>query len=270
MRTTLIISVVMATAFSGAAIAENLEHVNRALSTKSCIKCNLSNAGLVFAKLSGADLKNSNLREANLSRADLSFANLQNTDFRGASLLGANLNGADLRGANLSSVDLSGVNFANANLQGANLTGSDLRRAYFGGANITGTNFTNTFLRGAIGIPVGTVKAEEYYSWAIDEDRRGNFRQAIEYFNNAVIVEPRFAIAYMGRAISLRQLGDINSAIADAERASALFEAQGDAQGTKLAKDLINALQNPPTAAGNIFGDILSGLGSLFLQFFLR
>lgn len=270
MRSILIILVVATFGHTAAAIAENLEHVNRALSTKVCQKCDLSNAGLVFAKLSGANLKNSNLREANLSRADLSFANLQNVDFRGASLLGANLNGADLTGANLSSVDLSGVNFSNANLQGANLAGSDLRRAYFGGANITGTNFANTFLRGAIGIPVETIKAEEYYSWGVDEDRRGNYRQAIEYFNKAVIVDPKFAIAYMGRAISLRQLGDVNGAISDAERAASLFEAQGDAQGTKLAKDLTDTLKNPPTAAGNGFGDILSGLGSLFLQFFLR
>ncbi len=252
------------------AFAENIEHVNRALSTNICQKCDLSSAGLVFAKLSGVDLSNSNLREANLSRANLSFANLKNVDFRGASLLGANLNGADLSGANLSSVDLSGANFSNANLQGANLAGSDLRRAYFVGANITGVNFASTFLRGAVGIPTNTVKAEEYYAWATDEDKKTNFRQAIEYYNKAVLVDPKFAIGYLGRAISLRQLGDVESAIQDSERASGLFEAQGDKKGLKLAQDLTEALKNPPSPSGGGFGDFISGLGSLLLQFVLR
>ena len=256
--------------YTPTAIADNIEHVNRALSTNKCQKCDLSNAGLVFAKLSGVDLTGSNLREANLSRADLSFANLRNVDFRGASLLGANLNGADLTGANLSSVDLSGVNFSNANLQGANLSGSDLRRAYFGGANLTGVNFANTFLRGAIGIPIDSVKSEEYYAWGNDEDRRGNYRQAIEYYNKSVMVDPKFAIGYMGRAISLRQMGDVKAAIQDADRAAALFKEQGDARGQKIAKDLSEIMTNPPSAPGAGFGDIVSGLGSLLLQFLLR
>ncbi len=252
------------------AIAENIEHVNRALSTNKCQKCDLSSAGLVFAKLSGVDLSNSNLREANLSRADLSFANLRNVDFRGASLLGANLNGADLTGANLSSADLSGVNFSNANLQGATLMGSDLRRAYFGGADLTGVNFANTFLRGAIGIPVNTVRAEEYYAWATDEDKRSNYKQAIEYYNKAVTVDPKFAVGYMGRAISLRQLGNVESAIQDAERASSLFEAQGDQKGLKIAKDLAEVMKNPPGAAGPSFGDFVTNVGSILLQFLLK
>ncbi len=265
-----LISGVISSGYSLPAIAENIEHINRALSTNQCQRCDLSSAGLVFAKLANADLSNSNLREANLSRADLSFANLRNVDFRGASLLGANLNGADLSGANLSSVDLSGVNFSNANLQGANLMGSDLRRAYFVGANITGVNFNNTFLRGAIGIPTNTVKAEEYYAWATDEDKRSNYKQAIDYYNKAVTVDPKFAIGYMGRAISLKQLGDVELAIQDADRASSLFEAQGDKNGTKIAKELSEAMRNPPSAPGTSFGDIVSGIGSLFLQFLLR
>jgi tetratricopeptide (TPR) repeat protein len=266
----ILLALVISGGYTQQAIAENIEHVNRALSTNQCQRCDLSSAGLVFAKLANADLSNSNLREANLSRADLSFANLRNADLRGASLLGANLNGADLTGANLSSVDLSGVNFSNANLTGATLVGSDLRRAYFVGANLTGVNFANTFLRGAVGIPTNTIKAEEYYSWATDEDRRSNYRQAIEYYNKAVVVDPKFALGYMGRAISLKQLGDVDNAIQDAERASNLFEAQGDLKGLKIAKDLTEVMKNPPSAPGTGFGDIISGIGSLFLQFLLR
>ncbi|AFY75194.1 putative low-complexity protein [Synechococcus sp. PCC 7502] len=255
---------------SQVAIAENLENINRALSTNKCQSCDLRTSNLVYAKLSGADLSFSSLREANLSRADLSFANLRNVDFRGASLLGANLNGADLSGANLSSVDLSGVNFSNANLQGANFSGSDLRRAFFGGANLTGVNFSNAFLRGAVGIPIDAVSPEEYYAWATDEDKKGNHRLAIEYFNKAVVVDPKYALAYMGRAISLRQIGDVDSAIQDSDRAAALFEAQGDQKGTKLAKDLTEVMKNPPGAPGSSFGDVLTNIGSLFLQFLLR
>jgi tetratricopeptide (TPR) repeat protein len=270
LKSTLLALALISCGYSQGAIAENIEHVNRALSTNQCQKCDLSGAGLVFAKLNGVNLSNSNLREVNLSRADLSYAILKNVDFRGASLLGANLNGADLSGANLSNVDLSGVNFSNANLQGATFAGSDLRRAYFGGADLTGANFNNTFLRGAIGIPVTAIKAEEYYSWATDEDKRGNHKLAIEYFNKAVTVEPKFAIGYMGRAVSLKQIGDVELAIQDADRAAGLFEAQGDLKGQKLALDLAEVMKNPPSAPGTGFGDVVSSLGSLLLQFLLR
>ena len=125
-------------------------------------------------------------------------------------------------------------------------------------------------MRGAIGIPINAIRAEEYYSWATDEDKRSNYKQAIDYFNKAVTVDPKFALGYMGRAVSLKQMGDVELAIQDADRAAGLFEAQGNLKGQKLALDLSEVMKNPPSAPGTGFGDIVSGLGSLLLQFLLR
>ncbi len=252
------------------AIAENTEHLNRALSTDQCLRCDLRGAGLVSAKLRRVNLTGSDLRESNLSRANLTGANLTNVDFRGASLSGADLSGSNLTGANLSTADLSGVNFSNANLKGAILTSSDLRKAYFVGANLDGANLENSLLRDSVGIPVKSISAEDYYLWATEEARRGNNKTAIDYFNKAVIVNPKFTVAYMGRAIALQQLGDKESAIQDSERASELYKTQNDPKGLKISQDLTEAIKNPPSKGGDgggDFGNIIMGFGSLLMRF---
>jgi len=229
------------------------------------------------------------LREANLSRANLSGSKLTKVDFRGSSLSGADLTGADLTGANLSTTDLSSANFSNANLKGAilsssdlnsanfsnanlkgaTLSNSDLRRANFVGANLEGAILENSLLRDAVGIPVKSIKAEEYYQWGIDESRRGNNKLAIDYFNRAVIVNPKLVTAYMGRAIALQQLGDKESAIQDSQRATELYKAQNDEKGLKLSQDLTEAIKNPPSkdGGGGDFGNIIMGFGSLLMKF---
>ena len=56
------------------------------LSTKSCVRCNLSGADLKGMDLSGADLRRANLRDADLKDANLAGANLDGADLRRADL----------------------------------------------------------------------------------------------------------------------------------------------------------------------------------------
>ncbi len=79
--------------------------------------CELKDASLEYAVLSGANLLNADLSGAGLEGAVLIRANL--TD---AVLSGANLTYADLRDAVLTGADLSGANLTDADLTGATWT----------------------------------------------------------------------------------------------------------------------------------------------------
>lgn len=231
--------------------AENIEHTQRALSTRQCQQCDLTGAGLVFANLVGADLSRTRLDGANLSRANLRGANLAGASLRGTSLYGADLSGADLQGADLSSADLRG--------------------AYFGGAILTGAVLENTQLQGAIGLSPTIGKAEDFYRWGIQAGEQRDYHNAISNFNQAIVRKPDHAEAHLGRAVARLQLGDREGAMPDLERASTLFGQQGKAEEQKASTQLLEELKKPPKErkSGNNFGQaVLSILGTV-LQFFL-
>ena len=87
---------------------------------------------LAQLKVSNGCLK-CDLSEANLENADLSGMYFFSTD-----LSKANLKGANLKGANLNYSILNGANLENANLENARLVGSNLENIYLCGANIKG------------------------------------------------------------------------------------------------------------------------------------
>ncbi|WP_036946561.1 pentapeptide repeat-containing protein [Pseudanabaena sp. PCC 6802] len=251
--------------------AENLQHLSRAMSSGECQKCDLSGSGLVLANLKGVDLTGSDLTDANLSRANLFGAKLAKTNLSRASLLGADLRGADLSGANLSAADLNGADLTGANLTGTNLNGADLRKATLTNANFQNADFTNAYFRGAIDIPAAAVRSEEFYAWGVEEARRGNHRGAIEQFNQSLGVDGKFAYSYIGRAISRKQLGDLQGAIDDSKLAETFFQEQKNEEGVKVAKDLTKALQTPPDSGGSDFlGSVINMAGSLLLKIFLH
>jgi hypothetical protein len=251
--------------------AENLQHLSRAMSSGECQKCDLSGSGLVLANLKGVDLTGSDLTDANLSRANLFGAKLGKTNLSRASLLGADLRGADLSSANLSGADLNGADLTGANLTGTNLNGADLRKATLTNANFENADFTNAYLRGAIDIPPSAVKSEDFYAWGVEEARKGNHRGAIEQFNQSLTVDGKFAYSYMARAISRKQLGDLQGAIADSQLAETFFQEQKNEEGIKVAKDLTKALKTPPDSGGSdIFGSVVNMVGSLLLKFIMR
>jgi uncharacterized protein YjbI with pentapeptide repeats len=231
--------------------AENLDHVRQLLSTKQCQKCDLSNAGLVFAQLSGANLAGANLAGANLSQANLA---------------GANLTGANLAGAILNSANLSG-----AKLTGANLQGTDLRRSYLVGVDLTGVSIETAALQGAIGLDATAGDPEMFYGWAMEAGKRRQYEVAIENFNQTLIRKPDHAQAMLGRAMARLELGDQKGAIQDSEQAAFLFAQQGDVANAKTTEELAKTLKEPPKQArkgsfGQAFVNVVGGLLQMFLK----
>ncbi|HLO52113.1 MAG TPA: pentapeptide repeat-containing protein [Kamptonema sp.] len=244
---TLLTTIVPATAAS----AENIQHTQQLLATRQCPQCDLSGAGLVLANLAGADLRGANLSGANLSRA--------------------NLSGADLSGADLTGTSLFGVNLSGANLAGANLTGADLRSAYLGNANLVSVNLSNAVLLGARGMPTNIGEAEDFYRLGVAEAKAGNYRNAIDYYNQALSLKPDIAAFYFARSMSRADLGDFAGATQDAQQAGQLFASQGNARGQEMSKQLVQALvarQKPtePSTGGGGWMNALGALGSVLLK----
>ncbi|MBF2029554.1 MAG: pentapeptide repeat-containing protein [Oscillatoriales cyanobacterium C42_A2020_001] len=234
------------------AYSENIEHTRQLLSTRQCAQCDLSRAGLVFAELAGANLVQANLVQANLSRA--------------------NLQGADLRGANLVGVSFNGANLVGARLDGANLTGADLRGAYLTGASLQGAVMEGAYLQGAIGLAAEVGKVEDFYRWAIEDERQKNYVSAANNFTQVIERKPNFAPAFIGRSAARLQGGDLKGAIADARQAETLFTAQGDAKNAEIANKIATTLEKPPEERpkkGGGFGNFLVGLLGGALQLFL-
>lgn len=234
------------------ATAGNTEHIRQLLATKKCESCDLSGEGLVMANLSGASLRGANLSGANLSRA--------------------NLSGADLSGANLSGASLYGANLSGANLSEADLTGADLRDTYLVNADLASTELSTTSLQGAIGIPAQAVKLEDLYRWGISQGQKGDPKGAIDYFNQALSVDPDYAPAYMARGIARYQLLDRVGAMRDAQQAEKLFFTQRDIMGIKTAQAFVKELQSPQTSVPKSkpnFYNFLGGAASILLRFLL-
>ena len=232
------------------ATAADSEHTRQLLATKKCQNCDLSGAGLVLANLSGANLSGANLSGANLSRANLS----------GADLSGANLNGASLFGANLSGAKLSG----------AELSAADLRDSYLANVDLTSANLLRANLQGAIGIPLQVGKPEDFYKWGVAQGQKGNSQGAIEHFNQALSINPRFAAAYLARGAARYQQLDRRGAIRDAQIAEKLFLTQKNTEGYQTAQLLVKELQAPqctsPSKGKPNFMNFLAGLGSILLR----
>ncbi len=241
--------------------AENLEHIQRLLSSRQCQQCDLTRAGLVFSNLSGVDLTGADLSLANLNRSNLSGAKLQGTNLMGAVLSSANLSGADLRGANLS--------------------GADLREAYLVGVDLTGANLAGANLRGAIGIPDGVIAAQDLYMWGLAELDRGNFEGAIAYFNQSLVLKPDFAQALLARGIGRFHLGDEAGAIADGEQAEKLYLSQLNQSGHQAAAQFVVGVNQVLEAdedtrramrgggGGGNFLSVVGGIASMLLRFML-
>lgn len=236
------------------AFAESIAHTRQLLATKQCQSCDLSGAGLVLTNLSGANLSGANLSGANLSRA--------------------NLSGADLTGANLVGASLFGANLTGAKLEGAQIAGADFREAYLYNVSFGDADVNVAHLQGAIGIPTTAAKAKDFYRWGMLQGQKGDSQGAIDYFNQALTIDPEFALAYMGRGVARYQLLDRKGARDDARVADELFLAQGNIAGTQTAQAFIKELEAPlpsdakPKTKGN-FMNILGLLGSAAVKLFL-
>ncbi len=202
---------------------ENLEHLSQLLSTKQCSLCDLTGAGLVMVDLSGAKLIGANLAGANLSQA--------------------NLSGADLSGANLTGASLHGANLTGANLSSAILNGTDLREAYLSYAILTGTKLDNAYVQGAEGIPQNAGSPELFYNWGLLETQKGNYPEALEHYDKALLLDSEFAFVYLARAYAMLRLGNEIEATENAQMASQLFEEQNNPQGKQMSENFISNIE---------------------------
>lgn len=236
--------------------AENINELRQFLATKQCQQCDLSGSGLVLANLAGADLRGANLVGANLSQANLT----------GANLAGANLSGASFNGANLTA----------ANLRGAIVNGTDFRNVYFINADLTGVIFNNAYVQGAVGIPDYAGNPEMFYGWGLIENKQGNFKAAVEHYNRALNLNPKYAEAYLARSMALYRLGNTAQSNQDAQSASELFEEQQNPAGYQAAQNFIQGVQalaeresKPPSGSTDGIERVIQSVGGLLLQFFL-
>lgn len=220
--------------------AENLAHTQQLLSTRQCQGCELSGVGLVLANLAGA-----NLAGANLSRA--------------------NLAGANLMGANLAGVSLYGANLTGANLTGALLNATDLRGAYMSGADLTGVDLSTSLVIGAIGLSVKNQKPEDLYRLGVAEAKAGNYRNAIDYYNQAIAQKSDLAAAYFGRSMAWADLGNYQAATVDAETARQIFVEKGSKEGEELSNQLAQTIEmrQQPTMREPKSGGFMNALGSI-------
>lgn len=247
-----LIAVLSTICLASPALAGNPEHIKQLLATKQCEGCDLSGEGLVLANLSGANLRGANLSSANLSQA--------------------NLSGADLSGANLSGASLYGANLSNTKLDGSDLTGADLRNAYLANVGLVDAKLNATNLQGAIAIPNQAGKPEDFYRWGIAQGQKGDPQGAIEYFNQALSINSKYAPAYMARGVARYQLLDRAGAMRDAQRAKMLFLTQRNNNGYQTAQAFVQELQTPQTAIPKSkpnFFNFLGGVSSLLLKFLL-
>ena len=234
--------------------AENLEHLSQLLSSKQCPLCDLSGAGLVMVDLSGANLIGANLAGANLSQA--------------------NLSGADLSGANLSGASLHGANLTGANLSSAILNGTDLREAYLTNAILTGTKMDAAYVQGAEGIPGNAGTPELFYGWGLLETKKGNYQEALDHYNKALLINPEFAPVYLARGYALLRLGNETGATENAAMASKLFEEQENPQGKQMSDNFIKSIEAFQEARKKDRGNpqldnFVRGVASLMMRFLL-
>ncbi|MBE9222713.1 pentapeptide repeat-containing protein [Cyanobacterium stanieri LEGE 03274] len=237
--------------------AENIAHLNQLLRTKQCQECDLSQVGLVMANLSGANLVGANLIGANLSRA--------------------NLMGADLSYANLTGASLHGANLAGVNLTGAILNQTDLRNARVNGANFEQTDLSNAQIDGIIGISNNAFSAEQFFAWALAEDRKGDYPEALRYYNTAIELDPDMASAYLARGIIRARYDRMNIALEDFTKAQAIFTKQNNEEGLTLANQFIELsqakIENPMDPLGSNQGSpgfvqAVSGVLPFVFRFF--
>lgn len=88
--------------------AENPDHLQKVIKSRSCPRCDLQGADLSALNLRNANLQGANLTNANLNLADLSGANLTNAVLTGASLVWTDFTDAQLDGTNLANSKFSG------------------------------------------------------------------------------------------------------------------------------------------------------------------
>ena len=67
--------------------------------------------------------------------------------------------------------------------------------------------------------PYSDYSAEDYFSFGVEHSQRSEYEKAIEYYDKAIILNPKFSGIYSNRGIAKRALNDHQGAIADHDKA---------------------------------------------------
>jgi tetratricopeptide (TPR) repeat protein len=217
------------------------ETLIRLLEKRSCARCNLADADLVYADLREANLKGAKLQRANLSQARLDGAQLMGADLSFTSLLGASLRGADLRGAKLE--------------------GTDLRQADISGAQLDPGALSRTHWEKARGVSATQLSYAELHNAGVEASKAGRQPEAERWFSEAIRRQPDSAISWVARGISRNEQGNVEAAAADFNYAATLYRAQGEETESKqLESSAISLVQPEKKKPGG------SGMGSQMLS----
>jgi tetratricopeptide (TPR) repeat protein len=217
------------------------ETLIRLLEKRSCARCNLADADLVYADLREANLKGAKLQRANLSQARLDGAQLMGADLSFTSLLGASLRGADLRGAKLE--------------------GTDLRQADISGAQLDPGALSRTHWEKARGVSATQLSYAELHNAGVEASKAGRQPEAERWFSEAIRRQPDSAISWVARGISRNEQGNVEAAAADFNYAATLYRAQGEETESKqLESAAISPVQPEKKKPGG------SGMGSQMLS----
>lgn len=184
------------------------EALLKLLETRNCEGCWLADVDLVHADLRDARLSGSRLQRANLGQA--------------------RLDGADLSGADLSFTSLRGASLRGADLSGAKLLGSDLRQADLSGAILDEVALSQSHWARAIGINPSSLSYAELHNAGVDAAQKGHFREAEDFFSQAIRKQPEAGITWVARGISRGKQGDHTTAAYDLAHAGRLYADQGN------------------------------------------
>jgi len=217
------------------------ETLIRLLEKRSCARCNLADADLVYADLREANLKGAKLQRANLSQARLDGAQLMGADLSFTSLLGASLRGADLRGARLE--------------------GTDLRQADISGAQLDPGALSRTHWEKARGVSATQLSYAELHNAGVEASKAGRQPEAERWFSEAIRRQPDSAISWVARGISRNEQGNVEAAAADFNYAATLYRAQGEeSESRQLERAAVSLVQPEKKKPGG------SGMGSQMLS----
>ena len=217
------------------------ETLIRLLEKRSCARCNLADADLVYADLREANLKGAKLQRANLSQARLDGAQLMGADLSFTSLLGASLRGADLRGAKLE--------------------GTDLRQADISGAQLDPGALSRTHWEKARGVSATQLSYAELHNAGVEASKAGRQPEAERWFSEAIRRQPDSAISWVARGISRNEQGNVEAAAADFNYAATLYRAQGEeSESRQLERAAVSLVQPEKKKPGG------TGMGSQMLS----
>ncbi|GCL36225.1 pentapeptide repeat-containing protein [Sphaerospermopsis reniformis] len=52
-------------------------------------------------------------------------------------------------------------------------------------------------------LPAQIAKPEDFYTWGVAAAEKGNLKQAIDYFSQAIALKPDYAGAYLSRGVAI-------------------------------------------------------------------